>query len=347
MNVAIVGMGPFGLCVLETLLRYLRNDAFRETLASTPVRIHVIEPAQAGCGVHKQELPDYLLLNTVCGQLDLFGSRYFPEGASASSLGFMDWVQRQGYTIDAAGRLNESAEGRPVESGDFLPRRIFGRYLTWVYDALTHTPIPGVQIERHAAEATSIKSVHGREEIALAGGGKIHVDHVFITIGHAPNLKPRTMAGFMPPYPVENNLASIAPGAAVAVAGMGLVAVDVVTALTTGRGGRFVPGERTHSLRYVASGEEPKIYLYSRNGLPFFCRPSATLDTTGAYHPMLFTDDAIRSMRMRYNGKLDFRADLLPLLFAEMTILFYCRGGRTLLRRIANASALLIPRNFC
>lgn len=43
----------------------------------------------------------------------------------------------------------------------------------------------------------------------------------------------------MNPYPVASYAEIVAAGARVAVAGMGLVAVDGMTALTIGRGGHF------------------------------------------------------------------------------------------------------------
>ncbi len=42
------------------------------------------------------------------------------------------------------------------------------------------------------------------------------------------------------PYPVGSYVDRLPAGATVAVSGMGLVAIDIVTALTIGRGGEFV-----------------------------------------------------------------------------------------------------------
>ena len=60
---------------------------------------------------------------------------------------------------------------------------------------------------------------------------------------------------YLRPYPVEYFDEPLPPGRPVAVAGMGLVAFDVLTALTVGRGGTFESvGSRK---RYVPSGREP------------------------------------------------------------------------------------------
>lgn len=325
MNIAIIGMGPYGLCVLETLLRYLRDDAIRLSLTSDVIRIHVIEPNQTGVGTHPIELPDYMLLNTACGQLDLFGSRYFSGAKPSPMLSFLAWLRRENYTIDNNGQIEISGTGREIGPDDFLPRNLFGRYLRWVYQSLTSTHISGVKILHYPTEALSIKHYLGAEHIITAQGQVVLADHIFLTTGHTANSRQQALAGFLEPYPAVETLSSIPPGAEIAVAGMGLVAIDVITALTTGRRGRFKPGAQPGRLHYQPSGLEPRIHLYSRNGLQFFCRPSSSLDTSGEYRPIVFSVDAIKKARAQGSGRLDFRGDVQPLLFAEMSILFYCR----------------------
>ncbi|WP_226338516.1 FAD/NAD(P)-binding protein [Arthrobacter sp. UM1] len=60
------------------------------------------------------------------------------------------------------------------------------------------------------------------------------------------------------------SLDSIPPGAAATIGGMGLGAVDVVAALTRGRGGAFA--DRGGQLAYTPSGSEPALVLMSRTG---------------------------------------------------------------------------------
>ncbi len=325
MNIAIIGMGPFGLCVLETLLRHLRDDAIRSSLPGDEIQIHVIESNQAGAGAHPVELPDYMLLNTACGQLDLFGSRYFSGTKPSPMLSFMEWLRRENYTIDDKGLIELSGTGREIGPDDFLPRKLFGRYLKWVYQSLSSTRIAGVEILYHPTEALTIRQHLGAEHITTAQGEVVIADHVFLTTGHTANKPQQALARFLEPYPAAETLSAIQPGSEIAVAGIGLVAIDVITALTTGRRGYFKPGAHPGELHYQPSGLEPRIHLYSRNGLPFFCRPSSSLDTSGEYRPIIFSIDAIKKARAAGNGKLDFRGDVQPLLFAEMSILFYCR----------------------
>ena len=74
------------------------------------------------------------------------------------------------------------------------------------------------------------------------------------------------MIPFHSAYPVQWMENADLAGERVTIAGMGLVGTDVVTALTVGRGGRYI--DRGARKSYVPSGREPRIRLYSRGGLP-------------------------------------------------------------------------------
>ena len=70
------------------------------------------------------------------------------------------------------------------------------------------------------------------------------------------------------PYPIEAYLGSTGPDEKIAIEGMGLVALDIITALTIGLGGRYTTGD-DGKLVYHPSGREPSIYLFSRSGFPY------------------------------------------------------------------------------
>ena len=109
---------------------------------------------------------------------------------------------------------------------------------------------------------------------------------------------------------------------------MGLVAIDVVTALTIGRGGQFV--ESGSGLRYLPSGREPRLQLFCRSGLPFTAKSVTGKDRTDVYKPLICTDAALDALSGRANGRrrlVDVRRELLPLLFAEMYSRYYAQAA--------------------
>lgn len=326
-RLAIIGLGSWGLAVLERLIA--RSWAEPEI---HPIRIDVVEPGPPGAGVHRPDLSEHFLLNTPCGQINLFGAHAYPEAPTPglAGPGFFDWLNQSGYrVVDGRCRRAAAREGRPVRPDEFLPRHLLGKYLQWVYRALTERAPPNVQVVLHQSEATDIRrDPAGRETVELASGTRLKADYAFLTTGHARPEQAPYPKGMVEPYPESRLHAHAAPGSRVGVAGLGLVAVDVVTALTQGRGGRFETAEDGRAVRYRASGREPHILLFSRSGLPFCCRPVTTIDRSGGYDPAVFTLAEVERRRRTRGSRddaIDFRADVLPPLFAEMQIVFFER----------------------
>ena len=126
-EMAIVGLGSWGLCVLERTVSRARR-------VGTSVRLHVIEPGQLGGGVYAAEQPDYLVLNNACGQLSLYAS---PDGDALPpyAVGLHEWAVGCGYRwVGYECRIG--TDGEPILPTDYLPRRLMGEYLVWFYDTL-------------------------------------------------------------------------------------------------------------------------------------------------------------------------------------------------------------------
>jgi hypothetical protein len=165
-----------------------------------------------------------------------------------------------------------------------------------------------------------------------------------LTSGHTLNeerAKSADQVRFLRPYPVEYFDSAVAPDEPIAVAGMGLVGYDLITALTVGRGGEYKDeGDRK---LYVPSGREPDIYLYSRSGVPYCAKSAHGVDPTGEYEPVVCTPEAFSEMTNPSGSPLrrrvDFRNDLLPLLYAEMQVRFYTHSA---LRQSGVAAAKLV-----
>jgi hypothetical protein len=324
LRIAIVGLGPWGICALERLVTTARHG-LRPGLE---VEVHVIEPGPPGSGVYDVTQPDYLLLNNPCGQISLY-----PFASEADQpgygVGLYDWAVGQGYRWHGDVCVRDDS-GRPIDPHDFLPRRLMGEYLQWFYLALAAGAPPAVRIVHHSTAAVDLVArLDGSEEIRLADGRAVIVDHVIVTSGHTANEDQGPGASHphqLNPYPVTRYVESLPADATVAVAGMGLVALDVVTALSVGRGGRFIP--EGNGLRYRPSGQEPLLQLFSRSGLPYTAKSVTGVDRTDVYKPIICTPDAFDQLSGRSEGRrrqVDVRKELLPLLFAEMCSRYYAQ----------------------
>lgn len=323
LRIAIVGIGPWGICALERVV----TTARQELRPGADVAVHVIEPGTPGSGVYDVNQPDYLLLNNACGELSLYPFATEPD-QPCYGVGLYDWAVARGYRW-VGDRCVIDARGAPIEPHHFLPRRLMGEYLQWFYRALVAGAPAGVHIVHHPTAAVDLVARRdGSEEVHLANGGTIVVDNVIVTSGHTANQRAgdRDHARVLEPYPVGSYASTIPTEATVAVAGMGLVAIDVVTALTVGRGGTFI--DQGTGLRYERSGREPKLQLFCRSGLPFTAKSVTGRDRSDVYKPLICTDEALDRLSGRWHGRrrlVDVRGELLPLLYAEMNARYYAQ----------------------
>jgi hypothetical protein len=340
LGIAIVGLGPWGVCALERVVTTARE----ELRPGYDVAVHVIEPGTPGSGVYDVTQPDYLLLNNPCGELSLFPFET-EDDQPCYGVGLYDWAVARGYRW-VGDRCAIDPTGQPLERHHFLPRRLMGEYLQWFYGALLAGAPPRVHIVHHPTAAVDVIARRdGSEEVRLANGGSVLADHVIVTSGHTANQSAGD-AGALEPYPVGPYIDSIPSDATVAVSGMGLVAVDVVTALTIGRGGEFV--EDGQGLRYRPSGREPRLQLFCRSGLPFTAKSVTGRDRSDVYKPLICTDDALEALSGRANGRrrlVDLRSELLPLLFAEMYSRYYAQVAFQ--ERGARADGAAVREQLC
>jgi uncharacterized NAD(P)/FAD-binding protein YdhS len=301
------------------------TTARQELGPGADVAVHVIEPGTPGSGVYDVTQPDYLLLNNPCGQLSLYPFETEPD-QPCYGVGLYDWVVAQGYRW-VGDRCVKDPAGQPIEPHHFLPRRLMGEYLQWFYRALLAGAPPNVHIVHHSTAAVDLVARRdGTEEVRLANGRAVLADRVIVTSGHTANQGADGADRELDPYPVGAYVDKLPADATVAVSGMGLVAVDVVTALTIGRGGKFV--EDGAGLRYQPSGREPLVQLFCRSGLPFTAKTVTGRDRSDVYEPLICTDQALDALSGRSNGRrrlVDVRRELLPLLFAEMHARYYAQ----------------------
>ena len=212
-EMAIVGMGSWGLCVLERAVDRARQ-------LERPLIIHVVEPGPLGGGVYAKDQPDYLVLNNPCGQLSLYALGGEGDDTPEHGVGLHEWATEWGYRwVGHECRVDPS--GEPIGPGDYLPRRIMGEYLSWFYDMLIATSPGFVTVVWHDCAAEDIvPRDDGGEKVVLANGASLDVDHVVVTTGHTYNEESKSLGpARLRPYPVRHLDERFAPGSPVAIAG--------------------------------------------------------------------------------------------------------------------------------
>src|SRR6266536_429511 len=235
-EIAIVGMGPRGLSVLERLLANLTENP-----AERPVRVFVIDPGEPGAGrIWRTSQPEWFLMNTPCGEVTLYSGA--PD----------DGPPRAG----AGPSLHEWVSGRPdprwagVTADDFLPRVVYGEYLTSLFASLLANLPPRVSV--HPVRAKVIRAQRQGPGYLLSLDRRplvVAAHKVVLTTGHPRNLPgaaDQEFAAFAEERPgllylqgdsaADMELDSIGADDTVGIIGMGLSFYDIVSALTEGRG---------------------------------------------------------------------------------------------------------------
>ncbi len=331
-NVTIIGMGPRGLSVFERIAAFARASAI-------PLQLNLIEPGACGAGAHAPRQPQHLLTNTLASQVTLFpGPGAVEQAPSCVTPSLTEWARSQGYRRFGAEYYRAGEGGAEILDSDYLPRQLLGRYLTWAYGAIAAAMPPTVTVNhlRHRA-IDMFQQPDASFVVELDSGFSVSSDFVFLTTGHSNgnltdeeawlrkfaqdharyNSKLRYVRHA---YPLDK-LIAIGHDAVVGIQGLGLTAHDVLAELTVGRGGRFQPAGA--GLRYIASGQEPQLMLFSRNCLPAAARAINQKGVAGRHPARFFTREAVRALRAeavreRGSAQLDFDRELLPLMLKEM-----------------------------
>ncbi|SEO07756.1 FAD/NAD(P)-binding protein [Pseudomonas sp. NFACC39-1] len=308
MRIAIIGLGATGLLALTKTFSMAKRHPHMS------ISVHAFDAQAPGQGVHRSDQASYLRLNTVAGQLSMFEDgdfSLFPRQAFRPTL--YEWMTHQ----------HPHAISCEQDRFAFLPRKYLGLYLQWYFTQLLERVPLNVRFETSCRLIRSVEEEpDGRFRLIASPPMNGAFDTLLLCTGHGVLHGNEPSTPDIKPYPLPAALDHIASGSAVAIQGVGLTAMDVVAALTTGRGGIF---EQTDSgLRYSRSGREPVISLYSNSGMPYRARPEIN-DAVIRHQPLVMTQERIdRIRRETATQKIDFEKDLLPLLHQEMTAAYYC-----------------------
>ncbi|WP_052390993.1 FAD/NAD(P)-binding protein [Streptomyces sp. NRRL B-24484] len=320
LRIGLIGGGPRGLSILERLVARCA-----ERPPARPVEVTAVDPYCIGAGrIWRPEQSPWFLMNTPAREVTMFSG---PSDGGPARPGAGPTLAEWWAVADPE---NADPEG-------YAPRVVYGRYLRFVLGLVLDARVPGLTIRPVKARALTTdrgpagdgtgEPVH---RVRLDRGDVITVDRLVLASGHPTNEldeQQREWLNFAEEHPplryvvgdsaAEMPLDAVPPGATVGVLGMGLTFYDVVSALTLGRGGRFLPAEGG-GLRYLPSGREPRIVPASRSGIPLLTRGRNQKTAEFRYRARLFTPERMAAMRAA--GPLDFQSQVLPWLLAEMNI---------------------------
>ena len=286
-------------------------------------------------------------MNTLASQVSIFSGPP-DDGPTRAGHGpnLYEWMQTQ---PDAAAHCTLFDNG----ANTFAPRQIYGEYLCEALDAIVrHFPTPHRLQPLLGRVDDAIWNTDASFQLTLGDGrANVHADVVILATGHStstPSLNElqRLHAAKSSPAceytkgdaAADFDLDNIRAGEPVGVIGLGLGFHDVVAALTTGRGGRFI--EEGDQLVYVASGREPKIVAGSRSGLPIPARGLNQKAIGATYAAVFFTREAVAAVHgieeaSHNRSQLSFNRHLRPLILAELEHVYYT----TWLRQTAGEEA--------
>ena len=342
--VAIVGVGPRGLTVLERLVA-LAAKRFAGT-TETALSIHLIDPYPPGAGiVWRTDQPESLLMNTTIAEQTVFpdssctflGPDEAPAGPSMA-----EWYLDNGGT-------------EPLHS-TFPSRSLYGRYLRDAYRRIREGAPDFIEIVEHPTKAESVidlptmdlpqsvaessRATVPEQLVRCQNGTTIVASAVVLAVGHIPSAQPEERArlaafaelggGLYLPQglPAETPVTEVAPGERVIVRGMGLNYFDLQTLFTLERGGRYEP-QPSGLLRYVPSGDEPRLALGSRRGIPYRSKPICHEHPRRDWPLRYFTKDniallaGIEDLGGERKAGARFNDQLWPLILADLRLAYY------------------------
>jgi hypothetical protein len=330
-ELAIVGAGPRGICVLE---RLSANAA--ELLGDRVLRVHLIDPFPPGPGrVWRYDQSPLLRMNSMPEDVTMFTDETVKmAGPVWPGPSLSEWAaQVRAGKLDAEVAEDLHDELNSLGTMSFPTRRLQSAYLDWVYRHVLAGLPDGIDVVEHRARAVQVAG-DGPQDVWLEGESQpLRVDAVLLTVGHLdadPDERENELVRFAERhelayypagYTADVDYSAVRPGETVLVRGFGLAFVDLMLLLTEGRGGRFeeLP---CGPLRYHPSGAEPVLHVGSRRGVPYHAKTGYRLRGKPLQLPRFFDSYAIKKLLDR-PGQLDFHNDVWPHMAKEIAWGYY------------------------
>lgn len=335
-DLVLVGGGPRAAMLLERLAANAPGQA------SGPVTIHLIEPFSPGSGrIWRHDQSPLLKLNSMAQDVTMFTDASVEcAGPAQGGPSLAEWRDAvlEGRLTDVPpldGDLRRQLQDLGPQ--DFPTRRLHSVYLEWFFQRTVARFGDRLRLTVHRDTAVAIhRGAAGRWWVRLAGGTELAADAVVMAIGHTESAPPEESARFSrfaaehaahgavhvpPAYTNDIDLSVLRPGEDVIVAGMGLAFIDLMTLVMEGRGGTFHEGP-SGRLRYEPSGQEPRLWVGSRRGVPYHSKIRGGLRGLPAEPPRFLTREAVDALHGEH-GLLDFATHLWPLMAKDMAYAYY------------------------
>ena len=271
-RIAIVGCGPRGLVALEAIIERLAKRQVRQ-----PLEIVLFESSDyPGSG------PNYGPDQTASNLLNI-PLREMPAGARSAVDGDLAYDEFPSFSRWYKGADSDDTE---PQVDHFPPRAAVGEYLQARLFSILEQPQNKNHVVLHSK--TIVMAVNcDRNQWTVSVEPALELppfDELLLCIGHQATKADSAIEQwrdarhwFENPYPCEPiiNSKHIDNNSTVALRGMGLSMIDVVKALTVGRGGTFTIKEHaSRQFTYQASGSEPALIVpFSLDGQPMAPKP--------------------------------------------------------------------------
>ncbi|MFP7364222.1 FAD/NAD(P)-binding protein [Corynebacterium callunae] len=352
-QIAIVGVGPRGISVLERIAAALNSSLQPEG----GLKIHLIEESQMGAGnVWRTDQTRTLCMNTLAGAVTLFTEPGSTVTAPVVEGPLQyDWIRLLRGDEDLSGIPQKAVElfraYPPSESNleDFdaelsatLPqsnpsRALYGAYLQWVFKVALKLLPDWVEVQQHNARAINVHEDGERDVITLDNSEKISVDSTVLAIGWqtpALNAEEKLITSALaenphlrwvkPGNPVEQDASLIPAGESVLVRGLGMGFFDIMALTTIDRGGKFEEDSTSPAgLRYLPSGNEPHFIISSGRGYPYLPKSDYKALPPGAKLARLKAVIAEINAQKRGIAAIDYDTEVWPAVVRDAYEAYY------------------------
>jgi uncharacterized NAD(P)/FAD-binding protein YdhS len=338
LSVVVIGAGPRAVGWLE---RFAANRAaliVDGSVVDAPVAVHLVDPFPAGGGrIWRFDQSPLLKLNSMAADVTMFTDASCRiDGPVQSGPSLIEWAEQVRSGVIADVTVSDPVVADELASlarESFPTRRLQSVYLEWFYRRAVAALGDDVTVSVHADRAVLVQGDgDSGQRVVLGGGDVIDADIVLYAVGHngsrpdGATTRLSEFAGrhgldYLPPsFTADADTSALTPGRTVIVRGFGLAAVDLIVLLTEGRGGRFTT-RADGSLRYTPSGREPRLVIGSRRGVPYHSKIASSL--VGDRPALRFFTAEIAARLVRESPRIDFRADVWPLIAKEMLHGYY------------------------